>query len=394
MKLGAALSAFLGFAIASGSPLGLGISILGPVIWLRQKSRTRGYICALTYYLAALHDLIVVSRNFFGPESGLLDGVCLWILSAGLLSSPWLFAWSSRPAAALLRVPLALLISVIPPLGLIGWASPVSAAGLLFPGTGYVGLTLTMLSPGVMVRGADKGLIGLTGLILMLHLIPAQSPQTPKGWEAVNTHFQSAAHEKADVIREYETGRKIRSYVDHSRSRVLVFPEAVAASWTGELFQDANKIVVLGATEPESKPFDFVTTLAALSSPPQSRSDFTVVAGYKNKLLIRGTQIGEFEQRVPIPIGMWKPYVRDGVAMNLSGPGTIMIDGQRAAIIICYEQMIAWPVVASMVERPTIILAVANNVWVAGTPISKIEQTAMRSWAALFNLPILFAANS
>ena len=157
MKLGAALSAFLGFAIASGSPLGLAISILGPVIWFRQNSRAHGYICALTYYLAALHGLIVVSRNFFGPESGLLNGVCLWMFSAGLLSLPWLFAWSSRPAAALWRVPLALLASVIPPLGLIGWASPVAAAGLVFPGTLYVGLALTMLFPGVMVSGANKG---------------------------------------------------------------------------------------------------------------------------------------------------------------------------------------------------------------------------------------------
>ena len=236
--------------------------------------------------------------------------------------------------------------------------------------------------------------MSLTGLILMLHLIPARSPQIPQGWEAVNTQFQPAAHEKADMIREYETGRKIRSYVEHSRSRVLVFPEAVAASWIGELFQDANKIVLLGATEPENTSFDFVGTLAALNAPPQSRSDSTGVAGYKNKLLIRGTQIGEFEQRVPIPIGMWKPYASGGVALNLGGPGTIVIDGQRAAIIICYEQMIAWPVVSSMVERPTIILAVANNAWVAGTPIFKIEQAAMLSWAALFDLPILFSANS
>jgi len=103
---------------------------------------------------------------------------------------------------------------------------------------------------------------------------------------------------------------------------------------------------------------------------------------------------GEFIQRVPIPIGMWRPFTSAGVPLNLAGPGTISISGKRAAIIICYEQLILWPILTSMIEKPSIIVAVANNVWVSGTPVPVIEEAVMRSWAALFHLPIMFATNA
>jgi hypothetical protein len=37
-------------------------------------------------------------------------------------------------------MPLAYLLSVAPPLGMIGWACPVTAAGILFPGWEWGGL--------------------------------------------------------------------------------------------------------------------------------------------------------------------------------------------------------------------------------------------------------------
>ena len=144
MRLGVLLSAALGLAISSGSPAGLATSILAPVIWLRQRSRGGAYICAGAYYLAALRSLPVVSRNFFGPESGLPNGLCLWLVAASVLALPWLCAWSPLRSGSLWRCPISLLATIVPPLGLIGWASPAAAAGLLFPGTGYVGFTLTL----------------------------------------------------------------------------------------------------------------------------------------------------------------------------------------------------------------------------------------------------------
>lgn len=205
------------------------------------------------------------------------------------------------------RCPIALLATIVPPLGLIGWASPTAAAGLLFPGTGYVGFALTVLLPGIVVSGAEEGIIGLIGLMLLLHLVPAPPPRMPNGWEPINTNFGPVGHQQTDIIREYRVGREIYDCVVRSRARVIIFPEAVAADWIGELFRDVPKVILLGATGPLHEPFDLDSILAALQSSP-SGTDAAKAANYNNEILIRGAQTGEFVQRVPIPIGMWRPY--------------------------------------------------------------------------------------
>jgi hypothetical protein len=394
LKLGILLSATLGFAISTGSPFGLSISILAPVVFLRQSSRRSTYVCSVAYYLAALRDLVVVSRNFFGPTSGLAEGFLLWIIAAGLLSLPWFWAWSKSEMAALWRSPIALLLTVGPPLGLIGWASPLAAAGLLFPTQGFVGLGLTLLLPGLLTIGTAEINLGCLILLLCAHIGAPQPPRAPATWEAVSTHFGDVGHSRADLLREYQIGRELQRLVERSDAQVIIFPEAVAANWTAELFRERGKIIVLGATVPASEAPDLSATIAALQCSPIRQSTAAAAASYKNELLIRGAATGNFSQRVPVPLGMWKPFTNTGVPLNLFGPGIITITGERVAPLICYEQLIAWPVLTSFLQQPSIMVAVSNNVWVSGTAIVEVEATSMKSWAALFNVPIIFASNT
>jgi hypothetical protein len=230
VKFGVLLSAALGLAISTGSPFGLASSILAPVVFLRQRSRRSAFICSAAYYLAALRDLVVVSRNFFGPTSGLAEGVLLWSISVSLLSLPWLLAWSKSEVAALWRSPIALLLTVIPPLGLIGWASPLAAAGLLFQGLGFVGFALTLLVPGLLVIGTTEMNFGCLVILLCAHLAAPPPARAPATWEAVNTHFGDVGHGGADLLRDYQIGRELQRLVDRSDAQVIIFPEAVAAS--------------------------------------------------------------------------------------------------------------------------------------------------------------------
>jgi apolipoprotein N-acyltransferase len=80
--------------------------------------------------------------------------------------------------------------------------------------------------------------------------------------------------------------------------------------------------------------------------------------------------------------------------LNLNSPGVIVVHGQRAAILVCYEQLITWPVLISMAQRPTVLVAVANDYWVADTPIPSFQLTAVRAWARLFRLPYFSAVNT
>jgi apolipoprotein N-acyltransferase len=92
---------------------------------------------------------------------------------------------------------------------------------------------------------------------------------------------------------------------------------------------------------------------------------------------------------------MWNPFHSErGVALNLLGPGTVVVGGQRAAVLICYEQLLTWPMLRSAIERPTVLIAISNVSWTAATLVPQVQHTCVRAWARLFGLPVISAINS
>jgi apolipoprotein N-acyltransferase len=71
-----------------------------------------------------------------------------------------------------------------------------------------------------------------------------------------------------------------------------------------------------------------------------------------------------------------------------------VIDQQRAAVLICYEQMLTFPILASMLQHPTVIVGISNTFWVDHTTIPRFQANALRAWAKLFRLPYFLAVNS
>jgi apolipoprotein N-acyltransferase len=82
------------------------------------------------------------------------------------------------------------------------------------------------------------------------------------------------------------------------------------------------------------------------------------------------------------------------IPLRLTAPGVLVIDHQRAAVLICYEQMLTFPILASMLQHPTVIIAISNIFWVGRTPIPRFQANGVRAWARLFDLPYLVAVNS
>jgi apolipoprotein N-acyltransferase len=74
-------------------------------------------------------------------------------------------------------------------------------------------------------------------------------------------------------------------------------------------------------------------------------------------------------------------------------PGAANIAGQRAAVLICYEQMIPWPMLTSMLGKPTVLVAISNLYWFAGTPIPRFQACAVRAWSRLFDVPLYRTVN-
>jgi hypothetical protein len=89
----------------------------------------------------------------------------------------------------------------------------------------------------------------------------------------------------------------------------------------------------------------------------------------------------------------WKPGAPDSVPLNLNGPGTLQVGHERAAILVCYEQLLVWPVLTSMTERPTVLVGLANDYWAKDTIIPAIQHSCLEAWARLFDIPLVKAVN-
>ena len=92
---------------------------------------------------------------------------------------------------------------------------------------------------------------------------------------------------------------------------------------------------------------------------------------------------------------MWRPLRPSGVPLHLFGASVIRIDDRRAAVLICYEQLLTWPILVSAGEvRPDVLLAVTNDRWVRGSALPALQAIATKSWSRLFALPNVRAVNS
>jgi len=375
-------------AIAWSGHLGtIPLSLVAPLLVYHAKSRIHSYASMFCYYAAASWPLIPGARAFFGLRGTPLIGSFLGLTAAALLALPWSLLFTRGRGKAALSVPLCILISAIPPLGIIGWASPLLSAGVLLPGSKWFGLELIVVFLSLFRFKPALSVLCLTVCTLIFHSQYRQ-PHLPAGWEAVNTIFGGAGQGDADFATEYDTHQSIQTTILESHAAVLLFPEHMVTHWNESTNAFWGDTLTALAAQHRT-----VLIGAGINQPGDSRNPFDQNR-YLNVLLARGEDnTALYQERIPIPITMWKPFGNDGVPLNLFARGTIHVHNQNAAVLICYEQVLVWPLLSSALEHPTILLTTSNDYWAKETRIPAIQQSSAASWAQLFHLPVLSATN-
>src|ERR1700688_3711368 len=363
------------------------LSLVAPLLVYHAKSRKHAYASMFCYYAAASWPLIPGAHTFFGLQGTPLIGLLLCLAAAAMLALPWGLLFTRGRGRAALSVPLCILLTAIPPFGIIGWASPLLSAGVLFPGSKWFGLALILAFLSLFRLKPAQSVFCLTLCALVFHFQYTQ-PQLPAGWEAVDTNYGGSGQGDTDFTTEYNTHQSMQTTILESRAAVLLFPEHLVTNWnesTEAFWGDTltsvaaqHRTVLIGAGINQSgnlrNPFD------------QNR--------YLNVLLARGEDnTALYQERVPIPIAMWKPFGDNGVPLKLFARGTIHVNNQNAAVLICYEQILVWPFLSSALQHPTILLTAANDYWAKNTRIPAIQQSSVASWGRLFHLPVLSASN-
>jgi hypothetical protein len=262
-----------------------------------------------------------------------------------------------------------------------------------------------------ILRFSNAALVALA--VVANTFTPRETKQIP-GWTAVNTHFGDISQR----FNDYKAAQFVAEQAAGSKARVLVFPEflvprwseATDAFWMSTLTKCRRRgqILAIGAGVPQAnvetairpeilKSYDFTAAVQSLRNPGGS-ARAAMVNPYPepldNTLLILGGESATFRQRIPVPLGMWRPFSRFSFPLRIKEPGIVIIDHRRAAVLICYEEMITWPVLVSMLQSPAVLIGISNTFWFNGTPIPQYQASALEAWARLFGIPALAAVNS
>lgn len=289
-----------------------------------------------------------------------------------LLALPFCLFWSKTPGRRGAGALAILALSALPGLGFVSVACPLTAAGALFPAAGWLGIGATIgLCCSLAARwfwcAVALGVMGIVGIHLQV------STGTMPDSIAAQTHFPSAAD---NPVLLYQIDEQAQRLVRDSAARVVVLPEGVVKEWNAAR-DDYWRQTIAGLRERGA-----IAVIGAGLPIPGSRipGNGLVVCGIANEI---------YEQRIPMPIAMWGA----GVPLNWRGAGTLSIDGHTPAVLICWEQLLTWPVLQSFAEGADSILAVSNLHWTTGTPIDSIQGDCVEAWAHLFGVPYIRAVN-
>ncbi|MCO5154007.1 conjugal transfer protein TraB [Shinella sp. HY16] len=365
----------------SGNVLALPVAMLFPALWAMSPSRRVAALVSACYFLAASRGLPQGVANFY--SSDLWPGLLLWTAASASFVAVHAVAWTRHPGIGrAVRYLVAAALMVLPPFGITAWAHPLTAAGVLFPGWGWWGLLATAAGLiTITTRYRPAAAIGLGGFWLWSAATWTE-PKLPEGWMGVDLELGRSLGRDGSL--EHHRGLIATARISVSNgAHAVAFPESALGFWT--------------------------PTVARLWQEGLNELEVTVVAGanvikgkgYDNVMVVVGSGAAGilYKERMPVPVSMWQPWLRwtgqgGGAQAHLFANPVVEVGTTRIAPLICYEQLILWPVLQSMLHSPGVIVATGNGWWTEGTSIVAIQKASVTAWAKLFELPVVMAFNT
>jgi hypothetical protein len=377
----------------SGEDLLLPLAIFFPLLWSMAPSRSIATLVAAGYFLAACRGLPQGVANFYAAD--LWPGLVLWVMASASFVIVHAVLWTKHrgegafrgkgtDAASALRYLFAMALTVLPPFGITGWAHPLTAAGVLFPGWGWLGLGATAILLVLMTGRRWQIAVAVLGGLYVWSATNWTPPKLAPGWMAVDLKQGETLGRDGTLQYHHDLIAMVRRTIaERPDARVVVLPESTLGFWTPtvervwrEGLLGSGLTVIAGAAVVDNRGYDNV--MVALSADAA-------------KVLYR--------ERMPVPGSMWQPWLRwtgqgGGARADFFGNPVVEVDGIRILPLICYEQLIVWPVLQSMLHAPDVIVAVGNGWWTENTSIVAIQKASAIAWARLFDLPIVMAFNT
>ena len=371
LTLGATAIGIVGW---SGDSWALPLAMIFPAVWSLAGSRFSAALIASAYFLGASRGLPEGVSNFFGSD--IFFGLSLWAGASLAFVGVHAACWSRRGGWRQARnYALANVLMSVPPLGIVGWANPVTAAGIIFPGWGWWGLGVTIVLLMVSTTRFRWVAIAIISALALL-AISWVNPVSPAGWRGIDTSFVSGQDQYADYGQQISTIALVRQAAAEG-AEVVVLPESAFGIWTltNEVLwrrglSDLNVTVVGGAVILTETGYDNIMVSVTAES-----------------------SIVLYRQRVPVPVSMWRPWTTGGATADFFGNSVVELAGLRLAVLLCYEQLLIWPVLHSVMLDADVVIATGNGWWTGSTSIVSIQRASATAWASLFGLPLVMSFN-
>lgn len=374
------LSAGAGWIGWSGQALLLPVACAFPVLWSLARTRLQAAGISAAYFLAASRGLPQGVANFYGQD--IWPGLLLWFVGSSAYVTVHVLLWTNHEGwQKSLRYIAACLMMALPPFGILGWAHPITAAGVLFPGWGWWGLAVMAAGLAVMTtRYRPAAAMAITGFWLW-SAAQWTPPNLPASWMGVDLKMGASLGREGSLNRQKEL---IDVALAQPMGTTVLLPESALGFWTPTVARFWQK----GLTGTDIT----VIAGAALIDGPGYDNVLVRISAGKTEVLYR--------ERMPVPGSMWQPWRawiggddKSGARAHFFANAVVEVGTSKVAPLICYEQLLVWPVLQSAFHRPDLIIAVGNAWWTAGTLIIDIQRASSEAWARLFDLPLVISFN-
>lgn len=350
-----------------------GIALLVLAWRLGAHMRATSWAILAAWHLGAGTAIPSGWLAFFGNDWGWL-ALAIW---AAVAASPaLLFPARLTPYA----LGISALLTALTPLGMM---NPITAATGLFPGGSWIGLAAAagvLLLPSIPNKKAF-GLIGMLVLfwgVIQNARFDANLPSAPDGAWAVET--REGAHPALAVEWFGRQGRiadLVRTGIEDG-ALLAVTPEGTVDAW--DAWAKATWRHAIAASHKHKG----MVLLGVYRKTP---------SGWQDGLLDLAS--GEFYgATVPMPVSMWKPWAKEHYPFDFSQlTRRIRTPVGDAAYLLCFEELLVWPLAAKMIHgHPDLIISAANQ-WFSNSTTAEAQKRSVDFQARLWGLPLLRAVN-
>ncbi len=210
----------------SGNTLTLPLAFAFPALWAFSPTRLVAALVSAGYFLAASRGLPQGVVNYF--DSGIAAGLGLWLGASLAFVAVHAVLWTLRPGRGrTVRYAAAAVLMSLPPFGIVGWAHPITAAGIVFPGWGWWGLAAAAIGLFAMTTKIWPIATLVLGGAFAWSAATWTPPSLPDGWIGVDTKFGGERGKYAGLFQHRETIAAVKTAAAQGY-KVVVLPEGAA----------------------------------------------------------------------------------------------------------------------------------------------------------------------